>query len=261
MLPFLLLSIVALSNSYEVSLDHFQQWAFDHSKTYENESVRAMRTLVWLDNAQFVKEKNAENNGATFKLNQYADLTHEEYKALLSPISDDAIKRAPEEMIAMALPPWVDIPDSKDWRDENAVTPVKNQRACGSCYSFSTTGALEGACAIKTGKLVSLSEQQIMDCSWQYGNNGCNGGMFDRAFYYIQQQGGIDTEAAYGYTAKESHTCKYDPKSKGGQVTKFYYVAQEDEKALQTVLALKHPPGERMVPAPQFRRSFRGTPL
>ncbi|KAL5270734.1 hypothetical protein ACHWQZ_G001421 [Mnemiopsis leidyi] len=241
MLPLLLLSLVALSNCYEVSVDHFQQWAFDHGKTYENESVRAIRTLVWLDNAQFVKDKNAENNGATFKLNQYADLTHEEYKALLSPISDDAITRAPEDMIAMALPPWVNIPDSKDWREENAVTPVKNQGACGSCYSFSTTGALEGACAIKTGKLQSFSEQQIMDCSWQYGNNGCNGGMFDRAFYYIQQQGGIDSEAAYAYTAKESHTCKYDPKSKAGQVTGFYYVKQEDENALQAVLALKGP--------------------
>jgi len=241
MLALLLLSVVALSSSYDVSLEHFQQWAFDHGKTYESESVRAMRTLVWLDNAEYVKQKNAENNGATFKLNHYADLTHEEYKATLSPISDDAITRATEEMIALALPPWVNIPKTKDWRDEKAVTPVKNQGACGSCYSFSTTGALEGACAIKTKKLLSFSEQQIMDCSWQFGNNGCNGGMFDRAFYYINVQGGIDSEASYPYTAKESKTCKYDAKNKAGQVSNFYYVKQEDEDALTAVLAMKGP--------------------
>jgi len=164
-----------------------------------------------------------------------------EYKATLSPISDDAITRATEEMIALSLPPWVNIPKNKDWRDEKAVTPVKNQGACGSCYSFSTTGALEGACAIKTKKLLSFSEQQIMDCSWQFGNNGCNGGMFDRAFYYINVQGGIDSEASYPYTAKESKTCKYDAKNKAGQVSNFYYVKQEDEDALTAVLAMKGP--------------------
>jgi len=241
MLVLLLLSVITLTASYEASVEHFQQWAFDHEKTYENESVRAMRTLVWLDNAEFVKQKNAENNGATFKLNQYADLTHDEYKALLSPVTDDAIKRATDNMIAYDLPPWVDIPKTKDWRDEKAVTPVKNQGGCGSCYSFSTTGALEGACAIKTGTLKSFSEQQIMDCSWLFGNNGCNGGMFDRAFYYINVQGGIDSESSYPYQGKESHTCKYDAKNKAGEVSNFYYVKQEDEDALTAVLAIKGP--------------------
>jgi len=241
MLVVLLLSVFSLSLGYEATLEHFQQWAFDHGKAYESDSVRAMRTMVWLDNAEFVRQKNAENNGASFKLNKFADMTHEEYKALLSPITEDAITRATEDMIALSLPPWVDIPKKMDWRDNKAVTPVKNQGTCGSCYSFSTTGALEGACAIKTGKLVSFSEQQIMDCSWQYGNNGCNGGMFDRAFYYIMEQGGIDTEASYPYTMKESHTCKYDAKNKGGQVTNFYYVNQGDESALTAVLALKGP--------------------
>jgi len=238
---FLLLSLVTVAVSYEATLEHFQQWAFDHSKTYESESVRAVRTLVWLDNAEFVKQKNAEDNGATFKLNKYADLTHDEYRSLLSPVTDDAIKRATEDMIAYDLPPWVDIPKTKDWRDDKVVTPVKNQGACGSCYSFSTTGALEGACAIKTGTLKSFSEQQIMDCSWDYGNNGCNGGMFDRAFYYINKQGGIDSEASYPYQGKESHTCKYDAKNKAGEVSNFYYVKQEDEDALTAVLALKGP--------------------
>merc|ERR1719312_455585 len=133
------------------------------------------------------------------------------------------------------------IPVSKDWRTEGAVTPVKNQGQCGSCYAFGTTGALEGACAIQHGKLVSLSEQQIMDCSWNYGNNGCNGGLFDRAFYYIMQNGGIDTEASYPYTEKESYRCKFNAKTVGATVSNFYYVNQGDEDALTTVIAAKGP--------------------
>jgi C1A family cysteine protease len=101
-------------------------------------------------------------------------------------------------------------PSSLDWRTQNAVTTVKNQGQCGSCWAFSTTGAIEGAYAIATGKLVSLSEQQLMGCSGSFGTDGCCGGMMDDAYAYVLKNGGLDTEADYPYTAQDGtcHTAK-----------------------------------------------------
>ncbi len=94
-------------------------------------------------------------------------------------------------------------PKSVDWREKGAVTPVKNQQSCGSCWSHASTEATESAYFIKTGTLPILSVQELVDCSNSYGNHGCNGGMTDRAFTFIHDNG-ITTESAYPYTATSS---------------------------------------------------------
>jgi cathepsin L len=118
--------------------------------------------------------------------------------------------------------------------------PVKNQGQCGSCWSFSTTGSTEGAHAIKTGNLVSLSEQNLMDCSTSYGNNGCNGGLMDDAFQYIIANNGIDTESCYPYQAQDG-TCQYSTSCIGATLTSYQDIAQGSESDLQAAVANNGP--------------------
>ncbi|NXP40905.1 CATH protein, partial [Leiothrix lutea] len=102
-------------------------------------------------------------------------------------------------------------PDSIDWRKKgNFVTPVKNQGPCGSCWTFSTTGCLESAIAIATGKLLSLAEQQLVDCAQAFNNHGCSGGLPSQAFEYILYNKGLMGEDSYPYRAKNG-TCKFQP--------------------------------------------------
>jgi len=171
-------------------------------------------------------------------MNKFGDLTSEEFRNLFLGTKINASNHIQRGDIHEHNPLFA-LADDVDWRTKGAVTGVKNQGQCGSCWAFSTTGSLEGAWFIKQGKLVSLSEQNLVDCSGSYGNYGCNGGLMDSAFDYIIANKGIDTQDSYKYTAKDG-TCKFNKATIGATMTTYTDVTSQSEPALQSAI-MKQP--------------------
>jgi hypothetical protein len=138
-------------------------------------------------------------------LNQFAGMTQEEYAAIY--LGYHSHKKPDMENRNIEILPTDNLPTSIDWEDKGGVTPVKNQGQCGSCWAFSTTGALEGLNFVKSGSLLSFSEQQLVDCSGSYGNMGCNGGLMDNGFKYVEDNG-IELEDKYPYKGVDGK-CQY----------------------------------------------------
>jgi len=183
----------------------FQTWAARHGKTYSSNEESALREAIFNVNVAKINAHNAGSSGWKMAVNEFADLTSTEFAVgRIGGYVPRKLRRTRKVApISGAAPPA-----SVDWTTKGAVTPVKNQGQCGSCWSFSTTGSLEGATFIKTGTLYSLSEQQLVDCSTSYGNQGCNGGLMDDAFQYVVANGGLCSEASYPYTATGPNTCQ-----------------------------------------------------
>lgn len=186
-------------------LKAFDSWLEKFNKEYRHDPTeKAKRLEIFTKNAEMVKRHNADAM-ATFKmaLNEFADMTFEEFSQNRLGL-DAGLLEEKKKTNAVSTPfryhNVENVPPKVDWREEGAVTPVKNQGMCGSCWAFSTTGAIEGINKIKTGKLMSVSEQQLVSCDTSK-DTGCNGGLMDFAFEYVVKNGGIDTERDYGYWA------------------------------------------------------------
>jgi len=168
-------------------------------------------------------------------LNQFADMNTAEFSEHISCL-DYTNQTASENVFVPTQEQIEALPVAVNWATVGAVTPIKNQGQCGSCWAFSATGSLEGANCIFNGKnLQSYSEQQLVDCSGSYGNQGCNGGLMDYAFEYVEANG-IELESTYPYTAVDG-TCEYSKASVVFTNTGYTDVTANNQVALATAVA------------------------
>jgi len=235
--------VVASATSYkEIIQEEWNTFKVSHNKVYSDETEERYRMKIWMDNKhKIAKHNNRHANGLKsydLKMNKFGDLLHSEFVKLNGFKGNYNASRSNASLFLSPLN--VDIPKSVDWREKGFVTPVKDQGQCGSCWSFSTTGALEGQHFRKSGKLVSLSEQNLVDCSKKYGNNGCEGGLMDNAFSYIKENHGIDSEESYPYEGKEGK-CRYRTKAIGATDTGFVDIPQGSEDHLKQALGTVGP--------------------
>lgn len=217
----------------------YEEWLVKHGKAYNALEEKAKRFGIFKDNLRYIDDHNSIAN-QTYKLglNRFADLTNREYRSMyLGTRIDGKFRKLSKSYSDRYLPKAGDsLPDSIDWREKGAVVPIKNQGGCGSCWAFSAVSAVEAINAIVNGNLISLSEQQLVDCDRLF-NEGCNGGLMDPAFEFITKNGGIDSEEDYPYRGRDGTCDPYRVNAKVVNISGYEDVPENNEGALKKAVA------------------------
>ncbi|KAJ4928199.1 hypothetical protein JOQ06_015993 [Pogonophryne albipinna] len=212
----LLLPFVILTHSSSALNKVWEEWQIERRKVYDNKTEMEFRRAVWEKNMMLVlrhnQEASAGNHSFTMGLNHLSDIE----------------------------PRGSATPQSVDWRKHGLVSPVQNQGMCGSCWAFSSLGALEGQMKRRTGVLVPLSPQNLVDCSTSDGNHGCRGGYISKSFSYVIRNRGVDSEKFYPYK-HQNGKCLYSVRGKAGYCSDFHILPGGDEGALQAAVASEGP--------------------
>lgn len=237
----------------------FDNWAKTHNKVYASESEKARRLKNFAASWLKVLQHNARKATYQLGLTSFADWSDEEFASFIggktkhrecwSAANKDATVAVKEDFADL------EIPHSRDWRAEGIVSPVKNQGRCGSCWAFSAVGALEAHYKKKHGKGLLLSEQQLLDCSYGYGNFGCEGGFPARAFEYVRKAGGLDESRDYPYemVSNGSETCRFKKPESAIQIERVVNITESSESELEKALAYAGPVTVAFLVPPDFR--------
>jgi cathepsin F len=218
----------------------FNQYIQDYNLQFPiKETLSRYQTFV--TNLDTINKLNAESTHARFGITKFTHLSPDEFKNQYLTLkttertSTDPVAAEYTDEELMALP------DNFDWRPKGAVTPVKDQGQCGSCWAFSSTGNMEGQWFLAGNTLVSLSEQNLVDCDHECldandCDSGCEGGLMPNAFNYVIKNGGIDTEESYPYTA-EDDTCAFKAASVGAKISNWTFVSHNESQMAAYMVA------------------------
>jgi C1A family cysteine protease len=232
-----MLSALVLSSAFVSSIfpPTFQVWSSVNNRVYSSPTERDYRESVFNRNIAKIAKHNSYNHSWKLAVNKFADMTRDEFASLYLggyvPHPRKRLNQTWTHIFSRLM-----LPASVDWSQSGAVTPVKDQGQCGSCWAFSTTGAVEGALFLTNHSLVSLSEQELVDCSTSEGNQGCNGGLMDYGFEYVMKNG-LRSEAAYPYTATGPNACKSKGLPVVAKISGYKDVPTNSETSLMTAIA------------------------
>jgi C1A family cysteine protease len=215
----------------------YEEWLVKHGKSYNSLGEKEKRFEIFKDNLMYIDEQNGVDN-RTYKLglNRFADLTNEEYRSTFLGTRRRTEGRRKSQSNRYSPKVGDSLPESVDWREKGAVVPVKDQGSCGSCWAFSTIASVESINQKVTGELISLSEQELVDCDTTY-NSGCNGGLMDYAFQFIIDNGGLDSEEDYPYKSRDSRCDQNRKNARVVTINGYEDVPENNEKALQKAAA------------------------
>lgn len=228
----ILCKTVSSQFNYQDEYGTFQDFQDKFNKKYSSLNETKQRFEIFRSNLRKIVSHNLDiMQNFTLGINQFTDLTHDEFKSLY--FGKYKFRKYECEIYSSSAS---SAPTTLDWRNKNVVTVVKNQEQCGSCWAFSSTGAIEGAWAISKGVLLNLSEQELVDCATglRYASDGCNGGQMDGGFKYVMQYGQC-SDVEYPYTATDG-TCKEC--TPDVTIEKCFDVSPNDQVSLKGAVAM-----------------------